>query len=79
MRRRLWKMWQKWLRLSIPLNLICWIVCACCLDSKSIVPAVICVINALWIMLLAMANNPERNNKKRGYEDEIRVEETNFG
>ena len=76
MRRKMWKVWQIWLKASIPINLISWVFFACCLDGKSIVPAVICTVNALWILLLAIANNPERNNKKRGYEYEIRVEES---
>lgn len=71
MRRRLWKIWQKWLRLSIPLNLICWIVCACCLDSKSIIPAIVCVINGLWLGLIAWANSENRNTRK--HEDELDI------
>ena len=73
MRRRVWKIWQKWLRLSIPLNLICWIVCACCLDSKSIIPAIVCLVSGLWITLLIVANSPRK--ERREYEDEISIED----
>jgi hypothetical protein len=73
MRRRVWKIWQKWLRLSIPLNLICWIVCACCLDSKSITPAIVCLVSGLWITLLIVANSPRK--ERREYEDEISIED----
>lgn len=74
MRRRVWKIWQKWLRLSIPLNLICWIVCACCLDSKSIIPAIVCLVSGLWLTLLVWANSGSRNNGKvqRYNREEIR-------
>ena len=74
MKRKIWRMWQKWLRLSIPLNLISWIFFACCLDSKSIVPAVVCVINGLWLGLIAWANTPPKN-ERRGHEDEISIKE----
>lgn len=76
MKRKMWRMWQKFLRISIPLNLISWIVCACCLDSKSIIPAVVCIINGLWISLLAVANSPR--NERREHEDEISVNDLAF-
>ena len=73
MKRRLWKMWQGWLRASIPINIISWLFFACCLDSKSIIPAVICIVNGLWLGLIAVANSPR--NERRRHEAEISIED----
>lgn len=73
MRRKMWRVWQKFLRVSIPLNLISWLICACCIDSKSIIPAVICIINGMWLSLICAANTPK--NERRGYEDEISIKD----
>ena len=77
MKRKLWKIWKVFLKVSIPINIVSWIFFACCLDSKSIIPAVICVINGLWLGLIAWANSESRY-KRRRYEDEMSIEESYF-
>ena len=72
MKRKLWKIWQKWLRISIPLNLISWIFFVCCIDSETLVPTIICLINGAWLCLIAVANTPK---KKGETSDEIIIEQ----
>ena len=63
MKRKLWKIWKGFLKVSIPINIVSWIFFACCLDSKSIIPAIVCLVNGLWICLIATANSDERKRK----------------
>lgn len=72
MKRKLWKIWQKWLRISIPVNLISWIFFVCCIDSETLVPTIICLINGVWLCLIAAANSGDR--KKGETSDEIIIE-----
>lgn len=64
MKRKLWKIWQKWLRISIPVNLISWIFFVCCIDSETLVPTIICLINGVWLCLIAISNSRGENDGK---------------
>ena len=76
MRKKLWKIWQTFLILSIPGSIISLFVMACCLDSESHIPAVIMAINILWLLLLSTANSDigaEKKKKEKEKDDEISV------
>lgn len=70
MKRKLWKIWQRWLVLSIPANIISLIICACMFDSESIVPLVIGAINLIWLTIIVIANsdNADKGSKERKHE-----------
>ena len=66
MKRKLAKLWQGFLIISIPINVISLVICGCCLDSESIIPIVIGTINLSWIALIVEANLPEKEGEKNG-------------
>lgn len=74
MKKKLWKIWQRFLLVSIPLNIFSLVICACCLDSESIIPIIIGTLNLLWIALIVVANTDEES-KRKDKDDEIIVEE----
>lgn len=63
MKKKLWRIWQAFLILSIPLNIVSLVICGCMLDSKSHIPLIVCGINILWLVWL-MVCNAEKNEKK---------------
>ena len=69
MRKKIWKIWQTWLRISIVLNLIAFVLSACCLDSKSIVPTIIGFISSGWLLLIIIANTKGRKHGIKDRED----------
>ena len=64
MKKKLWKIWQRFLLVSVPLNIFSLVICACCLDSESIIPIIIGTINLLWIALIVVANTDEESKRK---------------
>lgn len=76
MKKKLAKLWQGFLIISIPISVISLVICGCCLDSESIIPIVIGTINLLWLFLIVEANLPNKEeNKGKDKDDEIIVEE----
>lgn len=74
MKKKLAKLWQVFLIISIPISVISLVICGCCLDSESIIPIIIGTINLLWIALIVAANTDEES-KRKDKDDEIIVEE----
>lgn len=74
MKKKLRKVWNNYLIISIPINIISLIICACCLDSESILPIIVGMINLIWIALIVVANSDEEP-KRKDKDDEIIVEE----
>lgn len=74
MKKKLAKLWQGFLLVSVPLNIFSLVICACCLDSESIIPIIIGTLNLLWIALIVVANTDEEP-KRKDKDDEIIVEE----
>lgn len=72
MKRKLWKAWQMWLRISIVVNIVVFVLSACCVDSESLVPTIICFISSAWLLLILFANT--RGRKKGETSDEIIIE-----
>lgn len=64
MRKRLRKVWQFWLVISIPICFIRAIFWVCCLDSESVIPIIMCGLNVGWLFLMCMANDESRIDKK---------------
>lgn len=76
MKKKLAKLWQGFLIISIPISVISLVICGCCLDSESIIPIVIGTINLLWLFLIVEANLPNKEeNKGKDKDDEIIIEE----
>lgn len=68
MKRKLKKLWQLWLRVSIPLNIFAFIIALCCVDSeKFYIPLTVALISGAWLILLAVANDDGGRNR---YEDD---------
>lgn len=64
MKKKLRKIWNYFLVFSIPFSIISLVICACCLDSESIIPIIIGTINLLWLLLITEANTEQENNRK---------------
>lgn len=61
------KLWQRWLVVSIPLNIISLLVAICFVDSKSWIPLVIILVNLAWLALMMVANSDEgKEDRKNG-------------
>ena len=72
MKKKLWKIWQHWLVISIPVNVISAVICGCMLDSKSHIPMIVLAINLAWLFILVEANAESKNTKRKDKEtDEI--------
>ena len=76
MKKKLAKLWQGFLIISIPISVISLVICGCCLDSESIIPIVVGTINLLWLFLIVEANLPNKEESKgKDNDDEINFEE----
>lgn len=64
MKKKLWKIWQMFLIISIPLSIISLIICGLTLDSNTPAPTIIGLVNLLWLIWLMICNDPSRINKK---------------
>lgn len=64
-KRILHKIWGVILVILIPINGVSLIFMACCLDSETPIPAIIGLINALYLLCIVIANDPERNERRR--------------
>lgn len=64
-RKIVWKIWVHFLVLSIPAAIITFIISACCLDSDTIIPGIVCLLSGAWLMLLTIANT-DNDKEKRG-------------
>lgn len=73
MKKKLKKVWNEFLKISIPISIIGTIFWACCIDSKSILPIIMLAINVSWLFLMVEANTDERESK-----DEVRNHEDIF-
>lgn len=72
MKRKLWRAWQGWLIVSIPMNIISLIIAACCFDSDSIIPIIVAAVNLIWLTIIIIANSDrDKNRKRREYKDEF--------
>ena len=59
--------------LSIPTNILIFILGACFLDSDSLVPGIVCAVSGCWLLWLTICN--ERNTeKKKGGNNEWLIE-----
>ena len=72
-RKIVWKIWQTWLILSIPLNIGNFIFWGCCLESRTVTPVIMCVISGAWLMLLSIATTKDKERRRK--EDDIEIEE----
>lgn len=61
-RKIVWKIWVHFLVLSIPAAIMTFIISACCLDSDTIIPGIVCLLSGAWLMLLAVANSDRGAN-----------------
>ena len=76
MKKKISRLWNNFLILSIPLSIISLVICGCCLDSESIIPIVVGTINLLWLFLIVEANLPNKEESKgKDNDDEINSEE----
>lgn len=64
-RRIVWKIWKCWLVISIPLNILSLLFMACCMDSDTVIPAIVATINASWLLLICISNDPYRLEQQR--------------
>lgn len=75
-RKIVWKIWVHFLVLSIPAAIITFIISACCLDSDTIIPGIVCLLSGAWLMLLTIANTDnDKEKRKRRKENETRDKE----
>ena len=77
---RFWKFWKTYiLAPSIPISALTIIITICMLDSDSLIPTIVCVVNLLWLLMIIWRNDPERENKKRrskhGIEDTDNIDD----
>lgn len=56
MKRKLKKLWQMILVLSIPISIAGLIFWGCCIDGGGKLPVIMCGINAGWLLLICAAN-----------------------
>ena len=70
MRKKLWKIWQTFLILSIPGSIISLFIMACYLDEDSYIPAIVMGVNLAWLCLLGAANckGRDKNVKKNRFD-----------
>lgn len=71
-RKIVWKIWVHFLVLSIPAAIITFIISACCLDSETIIPGIVCLLSGAWLLWLAICNERPRERRK---ENETRDKE----
>lgn len=64
-RKFVWKIWVHFLVLSIPAAIITFIISACCLDSDTIIPGIVCLLSGAWLMLLTIANTDNDKEKRK--------------
>ena len=64
-RKIVWKIWGCFLIISVPANILSLLFMACCMDSDSVIPPIVVTINASWLLLLIIANDPVRIEKER--------------
>lgn len=64
-RKIVWKIWVHFLVLSIPAAIITFIISACCLDSDTIIPGIVCLLSGAWLMLLTIANTDNDKEKRK--------------
>ena len=64
-RKIVWKIWVHFLVLSIPAAIITFIISACCLDSETIIPGIVCLLSGAWLMLLTIANTDNDKEKRK--------------
>ena len=64
-RKIVWKIWVHFLVLSIPAAIITFIISACCLDSDTIIPGIVCLLSGAWLMLLTIANTDNNKEKRK--------------
>ena len=69
MKKRLWKIWQRWLVCSIPINIISLIICACMFDSESNIPLIVGAINMVWLTIIVIANSDNKAKRSKEYMD----------
>lgn len=76
-RKIVWKIWKIFLVISIPLSIASMFLMAMCVDSDTPIPGIIGIINASWLLLIVIANDPmrieqekkRREKKKHGVKD----------
>lgn len=47
------------------LCIIVGLISACCLDSESWLPKIICLVCSVWLLLIAVANTPKGSDHNR--------------
>ena len=78
-KKKLWKIWQIFLVLSIPTNILLFILGACFLDSDSLIPGIVCAVSGCWLLWLTICNERSSKNKREEYIDEISIKDvSNF-
>lgn len=72
MRKKIWKVWQKFLVLSIPASVIVILLSACCLDGDSILPLIAMALGFGWLLLLIIANDEKCTKKEKHNETRVK-------
>lgn len=75
MKKKIKKVWNNFLIVSIPISIIGTIFWTCCLDSKSILPIIMLGVNVSWLLLLVEANKDEKETKNEITDNEDYFEE----
>lgn len=69
MKKKLWKVWQRWLICSVPINIISLIIMACMFDSESNIPLIVGAINMVWLTIIVIANSDHKAKRSKEYMD----------
>ena len=70
MKRILRRVWGVILVVLIPINILSLFFMACCLDSDTIIPALIALLNVSYLLCIMIANDPYRVEQEKRYRRE---------
>lgn len=70
MKRMLRRVWGVILVVLIPINILSLFFMACCLDSDTIIPALIALLNVSYLLCIMIANDPYRVEQEKRYRRE---------
>lgn len=64
MKKKLVKVWNAFLVISVYVAIIGIVFWTCCVDSDSNIPMIMLAINEAWLVLIFVANDPNRIERK---------------
>lgn len=65
MKKKLWKIWQRFLPVSIWIAIAAIIISGCCLNSEKIIPVIVMGLSFVWLTIILIANDPARIEKEK--------------